>query len=57
MTTGSAPAGVPTRDAVFAVVAGFLGWTLDAFDFFLVVIALPAIAADFGVEKPKSPSR
>ncbi len=33
--------------------AGFLGWTLDAFDFFLVVIALPAIAQDFGVDKPK----
>src|SRR5437763_10332462 len=30
------------------VVAGFLGWTLDAFDFFLVVIALTAIAKDFG---------
>jgi SHS family lactate transporter-like MFS transporter len=27
--------------------AGFLGWTLDAFDFFLVVIALPNIAQEF----------
>ena len=36
---------VPTREAAFAVTAGFLGWTLDAFDFFLVVIALPRIAA------------
>src|SRR5881227_2675566 len=31
-----------------AVVAGFLGWTLDAFDFFLVVMTLTAIARDFG---------
>jgi SHS family lactate transporter-like MFS transporter len=30
-----------------AVVAGFLGWTLDAFDFFLVVFALTAIAHEF----------
>ncbi len=28
-----------SREAVFAVVAGFLGWTLDAFDFFLVARA------------------
>jgi SHS family lactate transporter-like MFS transporter len=31
-----------------ALLAGFLGWTLDAFDFFLVVISLPAIAKGFG---------
>src|SRR5205807_10650173 len=30
------------------VAAGFLGWTLDAFDFFLVVMTLTAIAKDFG---------
>ncbi len=30
-----------------AVLAGFLGWTLDAFDFFLVVFALTAIAQEF----------
>src|SRR5215467_862171 len=30
-----------------AVLAGFLGWTLDAFDFFLVVYCLTAIAHDF----------
>src|SRR5256884_5386545 len=30
------------------VVAGFLGWTLDAFDFFLVVMTLAAIAKEFG---------
>ncbi len=38
---------VPT-DRRAAVTAGFLGWTLDAFDFFLVVMTLTAIAKDFG---------
>jgi SHS family lactate transporter-like MFS transporter len=32
------------RSALFA---GFLGWTLDAFDFFLVVLTLTAIAKEF----------
>jgi SHS family lactate transporter-like MFS transporter len=31
-----------------AVTASFLGWMLDAFDFFLVVMTLTAIAKDFG---------
>jgi SHS family lactate transporter-like MFS transporter len=31
-----------------AVAASFLGWTLDAFDFFLVPFALTAIAKEFG---------
>ncbi|HEX5409731.1 MAG TPA: MFS transporter [Gemmatimonadaceae bacterium] len=31
-----------------AVTAGFLGWTLDAFDFFLVVLTLTSIGAEFG---------
>jgi MFS transporter, SHS family, lactate transporter len=30
-----------------AVLAGFLGWTLDAFDYFLVVYCLTAIGKDF----------
>jgi MFS transporter, SHS family, lactate transporter len=30
------------------VFAGFLGWTLDAFDFFIVVMTLTAIAQEFG---------
>ncbi len=41
------PAG--SSDYVAALVASFLGWTLDAFDFFLVVVALPSIAKDFHV--------
>src|SRR3989442_116690 len=36
------------RDQGPAVTAGFLGWTLDAFDFFLVVMTLTAIAKEFG---------
>src|SRR4051812_7913333 len=31
-----------------AVFASFLGWTLDAFDFFLVGMSLTAIAREFG---------
>jgi SHS family lactate transporter-like MFS transporter len=37
-----------SRDQNATVAAGFLGWTLDAFDFFLVVMTLTAIAKDFG---------
>ena len=44
--TGSA---VSARDSSRAVLAGFLGWTLDAFDFFLVVMCLTSIAGDFKV--------
>src|SRR5436189_451226 len=36
------------NDQTAPVAAGFLGWTLDAFDFFLVVMTLTAIARDFG---------
>jgi len=39
--------GAPVRDRTAAVLAGFLGWTLDAFDFFLVVMTLTAIAQEF----------
>jgi SHS family lactate transporter-like MFS transporter len=34
------------------VLAAFLGWTLDAFDFFILVFTLPAIAKEFGVNVP-----
>jgi SHS family lactate transporter-like MFS transporter len=37
----------PTQGHGAAVCAGFLGWTLDAFDFFLVVMCLTAIAQEF----------
>jgi len=34
-----------------AVLAGFLGWTLDAFDFFVVVFLIGALSHQFGVSK------
>jgi MFS transporter, SHS family, lactate transporter len=37
-----------TPDHRPAVLAGFLGWTLDAFDFFAVVMCLSAIGKEFG---------
>jgi MFS transporter, SHS family, lactate transporter len=36
------------KDQRNALVASFLGWTLDAFDFFIVVMVLTEIAKDFG---------
>ena len=39
---------VAPSDARAALTASFLGWTLDAFDFFLVVLSLTAIGAEFG---------
>ena len=47
MQPGSSPV-LPRDDHRAAVLAGFLGWTLDAFDFFLVVMTLTAIAQEFG---------
>ncbi len=38
----------PAPDHRAALLAGFLSWTLDAFDFFLVVMTLTAIGHDFG---------
>ncbi len=35
------------RDHAAAVAASFLGWALDAFDFFLVVFCLTAIGREF----------
>jgi SHS family lactate transporter-like MFS transporter len=46
------PAPAPAEaasDYKSALVASFLGWTLDAFDFFLVVVVLPSIGREFGV--------
>jgi SHS family lactate transporter-like MFS transporter len=37
-----------SQDHVHAVIASFLGWTLDAFDFFLVVFVLTDIGKEFG---------
>jgi SHS family lactate transporter-like MFS transporter len=45
----AAPPTSKKSDHLAAVLASFLGWTLDAFDFFLVVMCLTKIAADFHV--------
>jgi len=42
------PSAATAPDHRPALVAGFLGWTLDAFDFFLVVMCLGAIGTEFG---------
>ena len=38
-----------TREQVHVTVAAYLGWTLDAFDFFLMVFVLKDIATEFHV--------
>ncbi|MGN6298233.1 MAG: MFS transporter [Ginsengibacter sp.] len=36
-----------------AMLAGFLGWTLDAFDFFILTFVLTTVATDFSVPVPE----
>ena len=36
-----------TAESRSVVVASFLGWMLDAFDYFLVVFVIPRLATDF----------
>jgi len=43
--------GISRRDQWHAVTAGYLGWTLDAFDFFVLVFLVDVLAAHFGVPK------
>ena len=44
-------ASVRRSDHLHAVAASFLGWTLDAFDFFIVTFVLTDIAKEFGKTK------
>ncbi|HEY2931038.1 MAG TPA: MFS transporter [Acidobacteriota bacterium] len=37
-----------SSDHFNAVLASFLGWTLDAFDFFVLVFVVPSVAKEFG---------
>src|SRR5271168_4115171 len=41
-------AGRPTAAQIHVVVATYLGWTLDAFDFFIMAFVLRDVAATFG---------
>ena len=52
-THGTAPSPRPlsSRDRFHAVTAGYLGWTMDAFDFFVVVFLVDTLALHFGVPK------
>jgi MFS transporter, SHS family, lactate transporter len=47
-----APLAGLTRDQRRAFVAAFLGWCLDAFDFFLVTLVVSRIASDFAMTIP-----
>src|SRR5664279_6133686 len=42
-----------TRNRNNAVLAGFLGWTLDAFDFFILTFVLATVATDFNKTIPE----
>src|SRR3954447_10007407 len=48
--TAAADTAPLTRSQKSAILASYLGWTLDAFDFFLMVFMLSAIAAEFGTD-------
>ena len=41
-----------TTNARIAATSGFLGWTFDAFDFFVLVFVFPAVAKEFGRSIP-----
>jgi SHS family lactate transporter-like MFS transporter len=47
----AAQRGSANKAQFHAVAAGFLGWTLDAFDFFVVVFLFDSLAAQFHVTK------
>ena len=44
----------PRKDSDYfnALLASFLGWTLDSFDFFVLVFVVPSVAKDFGKDVP-----
>jgi SHS family lactate transporter-like MFS transporter len=51
MTKRSTAVSAKSSGSHHAVLAGFLGWTLDAFDFFVVVFLFDTLAHQFGVTK------
>jgi MFS transporter, SHS family, lactate transporter len=53
MTTAGLNEREARRNQNNAVLAGFLGWTLDAFDFFVLTFVLSAVAADFNKTIPE----
>lgn len=51
MSAGRLPSQTSKASAAHAVSAGFLGWMLDAFDFFVLVFLVDTLAKQFGVSK------
>ena len=51
-TTPAAAPPFDRRDCLNALIASFLGWTLDAFDFFVLIFAVPEIAKEFHKDVP-----
>ena len=51
MTAAKSPQPGSSSDRWHAVAAGFLGWTLDAFDFFVVIFLFDTLAQQFHVSK------
>jgi MFS transporter, SHS family, lactate transporter len=49
LTTVREQAGGLTKDQRYAFIAAYLGWAMDAFDYFLVVLVYSEIADDFHV--------
>src|SRR5229473_6179273 len=41
------PRSLTSADAAHTLFASFLGWALDAFDFFILVFVMPAVATEF----------
>jgi MFS transporter, SHS family, lactate transporter len=48
MANPSLTPAIARSNARYAIAAGFLGWTFDAFDFFVLVLIFPAVAKEFG---------
>ncbi len=48
MSTSQPGQSRPTSQQVHVVLAAYLGWTLDAFDFFIMAFVLREVAAEFG---------
>src|SRR6476469_6551123 len=46
------PIRVQRRNQRNAVLAGFLGWTFDAFDFFVLTLVIDDVARSFGRSRP-----
>ena len=46
-------AAIDRRNQRNAVLAGFLGWTLDAFDFFILTLIIDDVANAFGKTRPQ----